>query len=102
MSTNGEMNQGSGPLVGSIIVVLVLLLGGYYSVRVVENLNPLATDLNLPVEESTSSQSAQIANIATTTRDKSMDIEDIEKDAMEIDVNVLDSNLENLDLLIDQ
>ncbi len=83
-----------GPLIGSIIIVLLLLAGGYYSLKSLPASAP-----QVPVDN-TNTQPVPIISAPATPPQASTEIKDIEADAKSVDVASLDSGLENLDLLV--
>ncbi len=96
---SGEKNHGIGALIGSVVIVLLLLIGGYYSLQKSNNQN-LGKNLE-PIEDS-SRQPDQVIVTPAVPPQESTEIEDIEIDARALDLKNLDSGLENLDLLVKQ
>lgn len=93
---SGEKNQGVGPLIGSIIIVVLLLAGGYYSWMTSGIVSPVDKIINAD----TSDQPVPAISIPATPPQASTEITDIEADAMSVDITTIDSGLENLDLLV--
>ncbi len=97
MSVERNQDQGGvGPMIGSVIIVLLLVVGGYYSLRTGTSLLPI----NQMTE--TTSQPVPIISTPTTPPQESTEIGDIEADAEAVDVTAVDSGLDNLDLLVRQ
>ncbi|MDO8493647.1 MAG: hypothetical protein Q7S19_03850 [bacterium] len=90
---SAEQNPGVGPLIGSIIIVLILLLGGYYSLKTIPS------PAQVPVDNS-NNQPVPVISAPIKPPQASTEIKDIEADAKDVNVASLDSGLENLDLLI--
>lgn len=88
-----DQNQGVGPLVGSVVVVLILLAGGYYSLQTIPEV-PKTQILD------SNSQPVPVISAPAKPPQESTEISDIEADAKEVDVQSIDSGLENLDLLV--
>lgn len=93
--SNGE-NQGPGPIIASIIIVALLMTGGYYLFR-----TSYVTILEQGQEiEVAGGQPAPVITIPAKPPQESTEIADIEADTMAVDTASIDSELENLDLLV--
>ena len=77
-----------GPLIGSIIIVLLLIVGGYYSLtsRPVKPEEPVTPVV--PVEE------------AVVVAPASTEVEDLSADAASIDVDSADASLVNIETAV--
>ena len=92
------MNEGNngniGALIGSLIIVILLVVGGYFSWKSTTNLPRITTPTN-----GFSQPTEAIAPPAAPPQE-STEISDIAADAAAIDLAPLDTGLENLDLLV--
>ncbi len=94
-----ENNPGAGPLIGSIIIVILLLIGGYFSWQ---NSKTSFSGLDQPqgnVSDSPAPQPVPAIVAPAKPAQASTELKDIEADATTVDTASLDSGLDNLDLL---
>lgn len=76
-----------GPLIGSIIIVLILILGGYYSL----------TSRPLKPEEVPATPVQQEEIAIPTPPEASTEVEDLSADAASLDIGASDAELGNLE-----
>lgn len=83
--TNGDApnKEGSvGAMIGSIIIILIIIIGGVYVLNMVKNSRP---DNNIPTDN------------ATVEADSTNSVADIEKELNSDDLNNLDAELDSID-----
>lgn len=96
MSVENNPNS-TGPIIGSIIIVLLLLAGGYYSFQTSSKLSN--TPVGIPDD---AGQPVQVINIPAVPPQESTEISDIEEDVKTVPLDEIDVGLDNLDLLVSQ
>ena len=93
-----EQNEGGmGPLIGSIIIVLLIAVGGYYSFVTSSTAIPKVPNYT---SDSVTGQPAPAISVPAKPVQESTEIGDIEEDAKAVDTASIDTSLENLDLLV--
>ena len=84
-------SAGVGPLIGSIIIVLILIMGGYYSLTSRQTKNEEPVTQPVPIEETVATEA--IPPVST-------EIEDLSADAVLIDVAGADDDLLNIETAV--
>ena len=91
-----KQNGKTGPLVASIIIVVVLLVGGYF---IWKSAAGIPQDQSTPTNVDQAQQPTGALVPPAIPPQESTEITDIANDAAAVDLNPLDTGLENLDLL---
>ncbi|MBI3632159.1 MAG: hypothetical protein HY225_01805 [Candidatus Vogelbacteria bacterium] len=93
---NKEQNGNIGAMIASMIIVILLITGGYFAWQ---NRSAIqAQNTNIP--DGSSIQPTEAIAPPTTPPQESTEISDIAADAAAVDLKPLDTGLENLDLLV--
>lgn len=89
---NDQNKTGNGPLIASIIIVLVIILGGIFSFTK-RPLKPETAEDLMKQEDTALTQ--------LSTQSDSTDLESIETDAANTNLDTVDSDLQQLDTELD-
>lgn len=92
---NEKHNGNTGAMIASIIIVLLLLAGGYSAWK-----GSTVTPIQVPDDSPYSFQPTEAIAPPPSPPQESTEISDIEADAIALDMSSLDAGLENLDLLV--
>ncbi len=82
-----------GPLVGSIIVILIIILGGLYFFSTLISYKKEAVQTELLIEE----QKQTIEIEQTAKQSESVDVNSIKSDLKSTDIDTLDAGLEQIE-----